>query len=362
MKKSVVQVLGRLDRGGAEMWLSQLNEQAKSSNYHFVFLTLNNGKGYLDQQVLDNGAEIVNIPLSEGLLFYYKFYKFLKNRKIEILHSHVLNFSGVIVFLGYLAGVKKRIAHSHSDKSEINLKASFFRKKYIEFTTWLLKKFSTSKIACSDKAGKSLFKTDYVLLDNGINFKRFPLHDVNQKEKLRQDLGIDNDTFIIGHVGRYSYPKNHKFIIEIAKKIKFSNRKSIILLVGEGELFSEIKDRIEEEELTDIIKMLGARDDIPDLMTNLFDLLIFPSFYEGMPLTLIESQKSNLHAVISETIPRDVIKIEELFKIVPIDKGEELWLREIENYKGIKRDTSKDEEILKDFSIETSFEKLICYY
>jgi len=362
MKKSVVQVLGRLDRGGAEMWLSQLNEQTVSSNYHFIFLTLRSGKGYLDQQVLDNGAEIVNIPLSDGLLFYYRFYKFLKNRKVEILHSHVLNFSGIILFLGYLAGVKKRIAHSHSDKSEINSKANFFRRKYIEFTTWLLNKFSTSRIACSDKAGKSLFETDYVLLDNGINFKRFPLCNIDEKKKLKEELEIDNDTFIIGHVGRYSYPKNHKFIVEIAKKLNLSDRKYTILLVGEGELFGEIKEKVEEEGLTDIIKMLGARDDIPNLMTNLFDLMIFPSFYEGMPLTLIESQKSNLGVIISDTIPRDVIKIKELFQILPIDKGAELWQVEIENHKVINRDNSKDEEILKDFSIETSFKKLINYY
>lgn len=363
MKKKVIHILGRLDRGGAEVWLKQLNEEAQFSQYTFIFLTLKKGQGYFDNEVIDKGAKVFNLPLSNSITFYIKLYKFFRNEQPDVVHSHVLNFSGIILFIAYLAGVRKRISHSHSDKSEIDSNSNFIRKVYLNFSVYLLSKFSTKKIACSEKAGKSLFKKDYILLDNGIDFKKFPNFSLIEKNNLKEKFNIDESKIVIGHVGRFSVPKNHYFIVDIAKEIKKQNLNFVILLVGEGELFSKVKGLIYDFGLDNQIKMLGARDDIPNLMVNLFDIMIFPSLYEGMPLTLIESQKAELYTLISDTIPRDVIKIKELFNILPINNGVDNWIKELRCFdKEKNKEINNIEEQLKDFSIESSFNKLIKYY
>src|SRR5690606_190301 len=145
------------------------------------------------------------------------------------------------LLIAYLAGVKMRIAHSHSDKSMINAKASVVRKTYLSLTKWLLSKFACVKIACSEKAGKGLFGKDYIIIENVINLSKFPKRDIVERTELLTALHLPHDCLVIGHVGRFSFPKNHQFIIDLGRKLNQTELKFVILLVGSGDLQGKFK-------------------------------------------------------------------------------------------------------------------------
>lgn len=358
MGKKVIHILKRLDRGGVEMWLKELTEVAYREDVHFIFLTMREGEGYYDSEVKKFGAEIVSIDFSNKISFFWNLFRFFKKQRDAVVHSHVLNFSGVILFIAYLAGMKKRIAHSHSDKSAINAKASVPRKIYLNLTKWLLRRFASVRIACSEKAGKGLFEKDFIVIDNGINLSKFPEKNITERKNLLTEFGIPEDCLVIGHVGRFSFPKNHEFIIDLGFELEKTGLNFVILLVGNGNLQEKIRNSVVDQNLDSRIHFLGARDDIPNLMVNLFDLMVFPSLWEGMPLTLIEAQQAKLFTIASDTIPKDVFVIKELFKILPIDKGARLWADGIEEYNISDTPEVVHGNRLDRFSIDSCFRKL----
>lgn len=107
---------------------------------------------------------------------------------------------------------------------------------------------------------------------------------------------------LFGHVGRFSKQKNQSFLIDIFNEYQ-KNNKSILVLVGTGELEQEIRRKIEEYKLMDRVKMLGNQMDVFKWYSA-FDILLFPSLYEGLSLVLIEAQCNGLKVVTSSTIDR----------------------------------------------------------
>lgn len=356
----VIHVLGRFNRGGVEVWLKQLNFEAKDDeSLQFKFITTHKGEGVFDSEIYRDGGEIVNIVKNDGLLFYFKLFKYFKQERPDVVHSHLLNFSAFVLFIAWLSGIKKRIAHSHSNKDEINSQSSIIRKVYLKTTQILFTLFCTEKIACSTAAGNSLYNSKFIKLENGVNLENFPFKDINECQILKSNFNISNDTLIIGHVGRFSYPKNHEFIVKVASEIvKLNlNRKIKFLLVGDGALKGKIIDLVNENGLQEIVIFIGPRDDVPNLMVNLFDLFLFPSLFEGMPLTLIEAQRANLFSLVSNKIPHDVIVAENLFNVLPINIGVKKWVDEIIAFDK-KMVNEIDLTILNVFSIKTCYTRL----
>ena len=126
------------------------------------------------------------------------------------------------------------------------------------------------------------------------------LYSDETRAAVRKELGVEND-FVVAHVGRFSKQKNHSFLLDVFSEIVEINPDSVLLLVGMGELEEEIKHKANRLKITDKIHFLGVRNDVPQLLSAA-DVFVFPSFYEGMPNTVIEAQALSLHCVISDTI------------------------------------------------------------
>jgi|UPI000645AD1F glycosyltransferase EpsF len=328
----ILHILGKFDRGGVEVFLIDLFLESGQDD-EISFLSLDAQKGALDPILLDNGAVIYKIPLNQNFFkFCTQYYNLLKQQKdkFDVVHSHVQSFSGLLLFIAFLAGVKVRVSHSHSEETILKNDASFVRKLYLKITGLLLKKSANVKIACSEIAGKSLYGEQvFKVVVNGININKFKEYDVNFRQKVIREFGFSDNDKIVGHVGRFDIPKNQRFIIEIAEKVIAKDPSYKFVLVGDGILFNEIKNTVVEKGLQKNIILTGNRDDVPLLLTNLFDLFVFPSLFEGLPIVLLEAQICGLKCLISKNISKESIVFSEMVDTLELSSGSEYWSSKI---------------------------------
>ena len=236
---------------------------------------------------------------SKGRIIYnYRLFKFLKERKYDIVHinSGAFFFTLQVVITAKLAGVKKIIVHSHNTPH-----ISRHKMGLIKVLNPLYRKLIDVKLTCSSMATKSLFtKTDDVIyLKNGIDIEKFKF-DESIRQKYRKDLDIE-DKFVYGHVGRFERQKNHDFLIDIFYEIQKINEKSVLLLVGDGKLENSIKEKVQNLGIEEKVMFLGFRNDISSIL-NAMDFFILPSLYEGLPICLIEAQTSGLPVFVSSGV------------------------------------------------------------
>ena len=179
---------------------------------------------------------------------------------------------------------------------------------------------------------KSKVNNDYIFIKNGIEASKF-VFDPIKREKVKDDLGIKENTFVIGHVGRFAAQKNHKFIIDIFEGVLKVKQDVILLLAGVGELQNEIIEYSKKKGIFNHIKFLGEIENV-HLLFQALDVFILPSLYEGLPVVGIEAQASGLKCLFSDTITTEV-DVTGNVKFIPLQEKE--WISEILSMKDYPR-------------------------
>lgn len=326
----VLHVVVNMNRGGAETLIMNLYRNLDPKKVQFDFLTCK--EGVFDQEIQEMGGNIHRIPyISDvGHAGYMKALRhfFTNHKHYKIVHSHMDKMSGLVLRAAKMAGIPVRISHSHNTSCEGGIAA----KLYKSFAGSFINKSATDLLACSNSAAEWLFKNrnhQVKIINNGINYQRF-LFNPKTREKVRTFLNVDESTLVLGHVGRFFEQKNHSFLIEIFREVNKRNPNSVLVLVGNGSLMSEIYQKVDEYGLNGKVKFLGVRSDVEQLY-QAFDLFIFPSIHEGLPVTLIEVQASGMPSLISDTITNEVDLGLGLIEYLPInDIGK--WVKAIANY------------------------------
>ena len=168
------------------------------------------------------------------------------------------------------------------------------------------KRYATDYFACSELAGRYLFgnKTfdqgKVKIIHNAIDLDKFKF-DPDARKKLRKELGIDDETIVIGHVGRFVQTKNHHFLVYAFKKYHNKNPNTKLLLIGTGPLEEKIKAQVKKLNLEDSVLFLGQRNDTNKLY-SVMDIFCLPSLYEGLPVAGIEAQAAGLPCVYSDKV------------------------------------------------------------
>jgi len=310
----------------------------------FDFLVGDNGGGKYDyeDEILNLGGKIYRVTLKSRNPFkcFFQTVILVKKGNYKIVHRHSNNAIMCIdLIAAKLGGAKTLIAHSHSSIVDSHLGRvinKIFRP--------LLNLVSTYKFACSKKAGIWLFgKQMFTIINNGIDLEQF-IYDKKVREVTRKKMHIENK-FIIGHVGRFVYVKNHYFLIDILKKVKELTPNVVLVLVGDGPLRQKIELKIKEFDLSDNVILLGVRTDIVDLLQAM-DVFVFPSLYEGLPVTLVEAQAVGLPCVISDTISSEV-SLTTLIHRIPLNQSAAEWAKEIIKYKDILNRLNTHEDLKK---------------
>lgn len=330
--KKVFHVLGAMHIGGVESWLMNVIKTMDSSIVEHNIIVHNSRDSYFDEDLKNMGIKKIICENNNLILYTFKLYQILKSENVDIVHSHVHTFSGFVLTIAKIAGIKNRIAHIHSDRSQLSRSASIFRRLYNITMQRLIKLTATSCIAVSESAATSLLGDNWYrdrknkVIYCGINYSLFRKND--EKIDYRELLGLSKNTKVIGHVGRFEKPKNHIYILKTFKKLIDIDQDYCLVLIGDGSLRDKIQGLAESMGIKEKITFLGNRSDVPSLMKNLIDIFIFPSLWEGLPLTLVEAQFSGLPCIVSDSITKEC-NLGQCEYLPTQDKDIDLWVQSI---------------------------------
>lgn len=359
----VASVIGRYIGGGVEAVTINYYRNIDKNKVQLDFICDEDSTNIPYEEIERMGGKVIIIPSYSKLFKYHKALKrVLKEGNYKIIHSNINTLSVFSLFAAKCAGVPIRIAHSHSTTNKKEKKKNLMKQVLRPFS----KVFATDYMCCSELAGRWLFgnkeydKGNVYLLNNAIDLDKFKYNESLRKKK-RKELGIKDNTLVIGHIGRFVAQKNHDFLIDIFDEIHKKNNNSILLLAGQGPLMEDIKNKVKELNLDDNVKFLGQRNDVNELY-QAFDVFLLPSLYEGLPVVGVEAQAAGLLCYLSDDMTKET-KVLDITKFMSLNNTPKEWadniLDDVKKYKRI--DTSK-EMTAKNFNIKEEAKKLEEYY
>ena len=295
----MLHIVGNIAPGGMGNFLMNIYRNLNRDEIQFDFIVMGVKPVNYHAEIEEMGGKVYQIPRisKHPIQYFHAIKRIVKENQYKIVFRHTANASVAIDLLAAkLGGATTRIPHAHSTTDPKSTAHRLFRP--------FLVKWSTERFACSQNAGKWMYgDADFKVIKNGIDLQRFTYKEQIRQEK-RAELNLA-EKHVYGHVGNFFYPKNHDFLIDIFQKISIQDENTVLLLVGNGELREEIEQKVRTKNLEDKVQFLGTRSDIPELMMAM-DELIFPSVYEGLPITLVEAQATGLSCLISDVITDEV--------------------------------------------------------
>ena len=354
----ILQVVTKMDRGGLETMLMNYYRHMDREAVQFDFLVHREERGAYDSEIETLGGKIYRLPrLVPWSHAYQKALDtfFAKRPDYKIVHVHQDCLSSVILKAAEKRGVPVRIAHSHNANQDKNLKYPiklFYRRQIPDYATELF--------SCGKEAGEWMFRgASYTVLNNAIDAKWYT-YSRDVRRRLRAELNIAENALVLGHVGRFSPQKNHSFLVDVFAEVHRNDPDAVLLLVGGGDGRAGIEKKIQALGLADKVIFTGIRSDVPELMQAM-DVFVFPSLYEGLPVTLVEAQAAGLPCIISDRIPDDC-KLTELVRAVSLEQPVSEWAQEIQTARMIPREDTSAAIAAAGFDIRENAQWLQNYY
>lgn len=355
----VLQVGMTRNLGGIETYLiEQFRHLDKSKiDYDFVNITGEYSICYEDE-ILASGSKIFKVVSrhKNPLLHYWQWFNILLQNKgvydVIVLNTNSLEYVFPLV-LGKVFGIPVRVIHSHN--SGFENKQGLARRLLVGMNKKLLAWSANLRFACSQFAGQWMFKDNpYHVIYNAIDIHKYDA-DLIVREETRNALGLHTELTLL-HVGRFSYQKNHSFLIDIFKEVHGIQPNSVLLLVGdtteESEFLTEVKRKIKAYGLEHVVCLLGRRDDVNKIM-QAADVLVMPSFFEGLTVVGIEAQACDLPLLLSDTVTKELGLLPST-QFISLDAGAKAWAEVIVNSKQHNRRSRYEE--LKAAGYDIGFE------
>lgn len=356
----ILHVFGRLNRGGAETMIMNLYRNIDRSKIQFDFVKHTYEKCAFDDDIRELGGQIISVPRYTGInhVCYIKEWKdlFSKRPEYKIIHGHMISTAFIYLNIAKKYGLTT-IVHSHSTGTRGN-KIEQLVKNILQFP---VRYTADYLFACSDDAGKKFFgnKKNYYVIKNAIDVDKYKFNR-SLRNKMRKSLNVE-DKFVVGHVGSFTYAKNHKFLLDIFYEIQKQNRKAILLLLGDGELRKSIESHIKKLRIEDKVILTGVVPNVNEYLQAM-DIFVFPSIYEGFGMAVIEAQAAGLNCFVSSNLPKEVF-LTDLIHSISINESAEHWANIIIN-KTNKLERKDVSAILKDagYDIVTYASRLQNFY
>lgn len=329
----VVHVLTAMNRGGIETWLMQVLRNHDPAKVHYELLLLSEQVGAYDQELHDLGIAVQRCPPPQsGLNFIQCVFRTLKRGRYDVVHSHVHQFSGVVLALASLAGIRGRIAHSHLDTRPIDQSGRWTRRLYLRAMKALIARFATEGLAVGTEAAAALFGEHWArpqrrgpplqVLPLGIDAR--PYEVPVDEQAVRRSLGIAPDALVLGHVGWFNPRKNHSFLLEVFTQVRRQRPDARLLLIGVGELMEQVRAEALERGVLEAVIFAGSRGDVPALLRSM-DVFMFPSKQEGLGLAVIEAQMSGLPCVTASHLPTEAHMPGSNLTVLALNAGVSAW-------------------------------------
>jgi len=258
---------------------------------------------------------------------YLLFTKLLNEQKYDVIHLNIFQALPLIYLLeAKRKSIPVRIAHSHNTMLRHN-RTRMLKMGIHRFASYLFAKNATDLWACSADAAKFMFPTmllrkkTYQFIPNGIDLQRFQFNEA-ERRNIRKQLQLEN-TFVVGNVGRLCRQKNQSFLIDVFAQIHAENASARLLLIGEGEALTELKQKVARLSITDAVIFYGTTFHVEKLLWAM-DVFVFPSIFEGLGIATIEAQAAGLPTICSDRIPKEALA-SSLALQIPLDAPADLW-------------------------------------
>ncbi|MFR5683192.1 MAG: glycosyltransferase family 1 protein, partial [Clostridia bacterium] len=350
-----------MNYGGIETFIMNYYRKMDHSKVQIDFLANGSNKGAYDEEIEAMGGRIYHLPRRGRHYFAYRkaMKEILKSGEYQIIHAHANEMNGLILSIAKKCEIPVRISHCHTanpiyQNKIIKIIYGHYKKKIL--------KNATHFFACSDQAAKWMYGEQNVMqnkvtiVKNAIDIEKYKFN-TKKREELRNLYQLEENTVVIGHIGRFYYEKNHSFIVELFEKYHQLNPNSKLFLIGEGALKNEIIQRLKEKKLAKDMITIDRTNQINELL-NIFDIFILPSLFEGLPFVGIEAQANGLPCFFSKGVTNQ-IQIANNLSFIELDSQK--WAKEINSCK--KRRQNNEENLTKaGYNINLEVKKLEEFY
>ena len=366
----VLELFGEpISNGGQESFVINVLKHIRDDEIKVDFLT----PYFCDNQayakiVQDRGGQVfsLNLPFLPGKSrFNIKkpLKKFFNSNHYDVVHIH----SGSISILAVAAYVARKckinrvIVHSHCAAERKTFKYRITKFVSLPF----MKLYPTDYCACSRIAGewkfsKNIVKKKLVILKNGVDLEDFAFNG-DKRNLIREKLNISSDTLVLGHVGRFSYQKNHEYLLKVFKELKNRHINSKLMLIGSGELLNEVKGQAKNDNILNDIIFVGNVNNVHDYM-QAFDVFALPSRFEGLPIVGVEAQASGLPCVFSIAVTDETMLTDKV-KFLPVNETSvSVWVDSILELYGTERKDNSEVLREKGFDINQTADTVVAIY
>lgn len=323
--KRILCIVSSLDTGGAETFMMKmfriLSDECK------IDFIVSATKGFYEKEVQQLGGRIYRVPLrtKHPIRTFRLIKKIVKKNNYKIILKLCDTPIGIFdLWAAKKGGAKKLCVRScNASSAENKMQHIIYNILRPVFNRTANVKIAPSKLAAEYTFGKKIVDRGEVhFLHNAIDLNFYCYSDEG-RNKIRSEFGIASSQLVVGHIGRLNYQKNHEFLIDVFSEIKKKRSDAMLLLIGDGEKKEKLKLKIRKLGLEKSVIFAGVREDIPNLLSAM-DVFVFPSFYEGMPNTVIEAQATGLPCVLSDSITEEAA-ITNLVKYLPLSVGSQRW-------------------------------------
>lgn len=295
-------------------------------------VTINQPDEYYVKEVEKKGGQLFVLPrLNRTVMYWRSLRDLIRRENYNAVHIHGNSHTTVLeLTAAKAAGCDVRIVHAHTTKC-MNIGLH-------KLLSPLFYCLCTKNLACGVAAGKFMFgNRPFCIVNNGIDTDKFAYHQ-EHRDYIRNKYNW-NSCKVIGHVGYFSEVKNHRWIIEVFREIVKRDKSFRLVLIGDGELREEIVETAKEYEILDNISFTGNINNVDEYLSAI-DVILMPSFFEGLPLSLIEQQANGLRCVVSDSITAEV-DITGNIKFLSLSLSAKEWADEIVNIKTITDEERK---------------------
>jgi glycosyltransferase involved in cell wall biosynthesis len=345
--------------GGISSFIRNKAEYMVNKNIRFDVVTYDEYPLNFKNAIYNTGGEVYtlqNPKTTSWKAFKQSYTSVLKQNEYDIIYCHI---NGYRILPYYYYARKMTNAnfyvHAHTSHYPKHMLAKTEQLR-IGIDQLINRKVTDKFIGCGSLSIRNIFgsnveKEEMVVIPNSVEVERF-IKDKTTSQKLRnqyrEDYKLEEDELVIGHIGRLTKIKNHKLTINLANYIKNNNLRIKILIIGEGYHEVELKKLVEMKDLNNIITFTGRISPIEDFFPAL-DVMILPSFAEGLPTTVVEAQASGVPVVMSDTITEEVDLGFNMLETVSIENDISKWIEAVKNTQTvIIPDKEVREEVIKE--------------
>lgn len=350
--------IGKWVGGGVEAVVMNYYKNIDRNKIQFDFICDDDSTNIPYEEIEKLGGKVIIVPPYQKLIKFHKeFKRICKENNYKIVHSNINALSVFPLFAAKCAGVPIRIAHSHSTTNKAEWKKNLLKQALRPFS----KVFANTYFACTEHAGRWLFgnKTfdegKVLVVNNGIDVDSYSFNEKIRKEK-RKELNLKDTDIVIGHIGRFMKQKNHEFLIDIFNELYKENNNYKLMLIGQGPLQDEMKQKVKDLGIEDAVMFLGQKTDA-NKYYQAMDLFLFPSLYEGLGMVFVEAQSAALPSVASTEVPV-IAQVSDRAYFIGLDQPIKVWTDKIKEV--INQDRIVDTKRIKDagYDIVTEAKKL----